>query len=110
MAKQIITRLIDDIDGGEADETVEFALDGIRYTIDLSAKNAEELRRIFGPYVDNGTLAGTQARRVHPGRPEDTPAGRRRIRDWARTQPPFADLSERGRIPAEVIAAYRART
>ncbi len=45
MAKQVITVLTDDIDGGEADRTVEFGLDGVRYTIDLSEKNAGKLRK-----------------------------------------------------------------
>ena len=40
MAKQIIHKLVDDIDNGDADETVKFALDGIQYEIDLSEKNA----------------------------------------------------------------------
>ena len=45
MAKQVITLLTDDLDGGEADRTVEFGLDGVNYTIDLSEKNAGKLRK-----------------------------------------------------------------
>ena len=44
MAKETITRLIDDLDGGEAHETVTFGLDGWSYEIDLSTKNATKLR------------------------------------------------------------------
>ena len=44
MAQHIFVSLVDDIDGSEADETVQFALDGVTYEIDLSAENAEELR------------------------------------------------------------------
>ena len=51
MAKQIIHKLVDDLDGGDADETVKFALDGIQYEIDLSKKNADKLRELFAPYV-----------------------------------------------------------
>jgi hypothetical protein len=36
--------LEDDYDGGSADETVSFALDGAEYEIDLSSKNASGLR------------------------------------------------------------------
>jgi hypothetical protein len=43
VAKQTITKLIDDLDKGEADETVKFGLDGVQYEIDLSAKNAAKL-------------------------------------------------------------------
>ena len=44
MAKQIIHKLVDDLDGGDADETVKFALDGVQYEIDLSETNADKLR------------------------------------------------------------------
>ena len=43
MAKQIIHKLVDDLDGGDADETVKFALDGVQYEIDLSKANAGEI-------------------------------------------------------------------
>ena len=55
MAKQTITKLIDDLDGGEAHETVEFGLDGYSYEIDLSSKNAGKLRHALATYVDHGT-------------------------------------------------------
>ena len=55
MAKQVITLLTDDLDGGEADRTVEFGLDGVNYTIDLSEKNAAKLREVFEPYLHAGS-------------------------------------------------------
>ncbi len=55
MAKQIIHKLVDDLDGGDADETVKFALDGIQYEIDLSDKNAAKLRDVFAQYVASGS-------------------------------------------------------
>jgi hypothetical protein len=48
MAKRTIHMLIDDIDGGDADETVKFAVDGVQYEIDLSKKNAAKMQ---GPGV-----------------------------------------------------------
>src|SRR5262245_10209833 len=44
VAKETVTRLIDDLDGGEAHETVTFGLDGHVYQIDLSTRNAKKLR------------------------------------------------------------------
>src|SRR6266567_5503714 len=44
--------LIDDIDGGKADETITFGVDGTQYVIDLSKKNAEKLRKTIAPYVE----------------------------------------------------------
>ena len=58
MAKQVITLLTDDLDGGEADRTVEFGLDGVNYTIDLSEKNAGKLRKALDPYLSVATRVG----------------------------------------------------
>ena len=44
MAQRVQVILEDDIDGGPADETVTFGLDGVTYEIDLSEKNASALR------------------------------------------------------------------
>jgi hypothetical protein len=51
MAQKIQTLLIDDLDGGQAEGTVRFGLDGAEYEIDLSAKHAEALRKAVEPYV-----------------------------------------------------------
>ena len=58
MAKETITRLIDDLDRSEADETVKFGLDGVQYEIDLSTKNATKLREALKPYIKAGTRIG----------------------------------------------------
>ena len=58
MAKTVIVRLTDDIDGGDADETVHFSLDGTSYEIDLSAANATRLREAIRPYAEKGRVSG----------------------------------------------------
>jgi len=58
MAQTVIVQLTDDIDGGDADVTISFALNGKSYEIDLSTKNAEKLREAFAPYVDKARRAG----------------------------------------------------
>src|SRR4051794_2552425 len=58
MAKQIVTLLTDDLDGTEADSTIEFGLDGVNYTIDLSDKNADKLRKVLEPYLKVAARAG----------------------------------------------------
>ncbi|HUD05488.1 MAG TPA: Lsr2 family protein [Candidatus Saccharimonadales bacterium] len=60
MAQTIVIKLVDDIDGGDADETLEFGLDGKTYEIELSKKNAAALRKALAPYVDKSRLAGRQ--------------------------------------------------
>ena len=51
MAQKIQTLFIDDIDGGAAEGTVRFALDGTEYEIDLNAKHSEELRSAIAKYA-----------------------------------------------------------
>ena len=69
MAKTVIVKLTDDIDGGDADETIQFALDGRSYEVDLSAANASKLRDALKPYMEKGraTGAGSRPRSPRPG-------------------------------------------
>lgn len=114
MASTTIVHLIDDIDGSEAERSVDFGLDGVSYSIDLSAAHIAELQKIFDPYV-------TGARRVGRGRvgqviltrtPRGTAAAasranrdrNTRIRAWAAGN--GQQLAERGRIPQSVEDAY----
>lgn len=47
----------DDLEGGPAEETVQFGLDGRQYEIDLSTSNAERLREALRPYAASGRRA-----------------------------------------------------
>src|ERR1700722_18072814 len=69
MAQKIQTLFIDDIDGGEADGTVRFALDGAEYEIDLSSKHDEELRSALRNYIAHARKISGAARKGAPGRP-----------------------------------------
>jgi hypothetical protein len=112
MAKQIITLLTDDLDGSEADRTVEFGLDGVNYTIDLSEKNAGKLRKALDPFLNAGTKVG-RGGLGHSGRRPAAPSARssrdanQAIREWA-TQNGH-ELSDRGRIPSHIVEAYHQR-
>jgi|SRR3982751_6000643 hypothetical protein len=111
MAKQVITLLTDDLDGGEADRTVEFGLDGVNYTIDLSEKNTAKLRKALDPYLSVATRVGRSSSDSRAAR-RTVPAGTGRasrdqnqaIREWAGKN--GYDVSERGRIPSSVVEAY----
>lgn len=118
MAKQILTRLLDDLDGTEADETLTFALDGIAYEIDLTGSHALELRKYLERYIDAGTRTGrvgpgaqlsssrstygSKSAAVKTSREENT-----RIREWATAN--GHQLAERGRIPQDIVSAYNNR-
>jgi hypothetical protein len=110
MAQRHIVTLVDDLDGGAAEETVEFGLDGSRYEIDLSKKNAAALRDALANYVAHarrgrGGRVSATGRRGRPARGdrEQTQA----IRAWARKN--GHKVGEKGRIPAAVLEAYHAQ-
>src|SRR5215213_9717317 len=110
MARKVQVILSDDLDENvSADETVSFALDGTNYEIDLSDKNAKELREVFSRYVQAARKVGRAGRasgggrsRATGGRMDREQAGA--IRDWARKN--GHQVSDRGRIPARVVEAY----
>lgn len=107
MVQKVNIVLEDDIDGTPAEETVTFGLDGTTYEIDLSAANAAKLRDALGLYTGHGrkvTASGSRRRAAKTG---DTGTSAREIRDWARSN--GHSVPERGRIPADVRAAFEAR-
>jgi hypothetical protein len=107
MAQKIQTLFIDDIDGGEAEGTVRFALDGTEYEIDLSASHNEELRSALGKYVTHAHKVGGTARRstARGGRRSST-VNTVAVRSWAREQ--GIDIKDRGRVPADIVTKYEA--
>jgi hypothetical protein len=42
IAQKVTVALIDDLDGGPAEETIRFGIEGAEYEIDLSGKNARD--------------------------------------------------------------------
>src|SRR5262245_22435043 len=68
VAKETFTRLIDDLDGGVAHETVTFGIDGSTYQIDLSSKHAKKLRADLAPYIESGNRVSLRATRGGRGR------------------------------------------
>jgi hypothetical protein len=101
MAQKIQTLFIDDIDGGEAEGTVRFALDGTEYEIDLNTTHSAELRSTLGQYVTHARKVGGTARK---GAAHSTVT----VRAWAREQ--GIGIKERGRVPASVLQQYQAAT
>jgi hypothetical protein len=106
MAQKVQVVLVDDIDGGTADETVTFALDGVGYEIDLTTANAARLRDALAPWVGSGRRVGGRARAARRGAGRSSGGRNTEIREWARSN--GYKVSDRGRIPAEVKAAFDA--
>ena len=109
MAQKVTVQLVDDVDGSQADSTVEFALDGVSYQIDLSEGNAEKLRDSLATFVAHARKTGGRKKAGGGKGKSNTPstADRERnqaIREWAREQ--GMQVSDRGRIPAEIVETY----
>jgi hypothetical protein len=109
MARQIQEILIDDLDGGEAAETISFAIDGSAYEIDLSDSNAKKLRDALTPFVQHARRQSSP-RKAPRGRASNPKALSREksseIRQWAKAH--GLPVSERGRIASTVVEKYEA--
>ncbi len=112
MAQKVQVILVDDVDGGDAEETVSFALDGVNYEIDLNAENAAKLRDGIAPWIGHARRVGGRSgagRRARTGRSSGSAssgADTSAVREWARQH--GYTVSDRGRISAEVQQAYAA--
>jgi Lsr2 len=109
MAQRVEISLVDDIDGGQADETVAFGYQGAAYEIDLSDANAAKLRKVLGPYVEKArkSAGGAQVRRRRP-RSGSSREHSAQVRAWAKQR--GYKVNERGRIPANIMAEYEQAT
>jgi len=108
VARKVEVQLIDDLDGGKAEESIKFALDGINYEIDLSKKNATKLRSGLEPFIG---VAQKLGRMPHPraaGRTRGAAKSDREqnqaIREWAQRK--GLEVSPRGRISRSIIEQY----
>jgi hypothetical protein len=102
MAQRVQIILEDDFDGGTADETVSFALDGTEYEIDLSTKNASDLRGAISPWLGHARKTGGRRRRGTAKASNSSSTSD--IRAWAQAH--GHDVSSRGRVSADVREAY----
>jgi hypothetical protein len=106
MAQRVITLLEDDIDGGEASETVTFALDGFTYELDVNDLNAKELRTALEPFIAHARRVG--GRRVQGVRASGRTQGYdpKAVRRWAEAN--NIRTGDRGRIPQSVVEQFKA--
>jgi len=104
MAQETRILLMDDMDGTPAATTVQFGFDGTSYEIDLSETHASQFAKAMEPYLERARRVSRQRRPApvsHRERHDQS-----EVRTWAREQ--GLKVSDRGRIPAEVLARYQA--
>jgi hypothetical protein len=120
VAQKTIVTFIDDLTGEEAEDitTVEFALEGVTYEIDLANDNAAKLRDNLSRYVAAARKTSTR----RPGNRSSERSGSRgsgnsaaarsgynrdtlrAIREWAKQN--GHSVSDRGRLPLNVLNAW----
>ncbi|MGW4080129.1 histone-like nucleoid-structuring protein Lsr2 [Streptomyces asiaticus] len=101
MAQRVVVTLSDDLEGGEAEETVTFGLDGKLYEIDLNSANASKLRDALAPYVEAGRKRARSGKTYRRTAIAPDPAA---VRAWARSN--GMEVPPRGRIPKKVYEAF----
>jgi hypothetical protein len=112
MASKVEVQLIDDLDGGKAEETVKFGLDGVLYEIDLNKKNAKELRAALQQFAQSARRVGRAQASSGPARGRGRGPARtdrdqnQAIREWAQRK--GLTVSERGRIARSILEQYEA--
>jgi Lsr2 len=105
VARNEVVRLVDDLDGSEAVDTVSFGLDGAEYEIDLSNEHIDQLRGGLMPYIKAARKAG-----AGPSRRQTSAAPKRSRQDLAEVRAWLAGhgypVKDRGRIPDAWVADF----
>lgn len=110
MASRVITTLVDDVDGSEAQHSVPFSIGGTDYLIDLSDKNAAAFQKVLAPWIEKAQKLGKSGKGgkrgplslVHSDGPSASD-----VREWAESE--GIPVSSRGRIPGEISDLYTRR-
>lgn len=110
MGKKLIELVVDDLTGDEIPEdavahTVTIEVDGKRRTLDLSDESKAVFDAEVGPWMQRGTRAPGE-RKQRPASRKNSPEFLAGVREWAREQ--GHSVSDRGRVPHDVMDAYRA--
>ena len=121
MAERVIRQIIDDLDHTEIaegqGERIEFGFRGVAYQLDLSKANVAKLEKALAPYIEAAATAESEGAAPRPAKktPRSRKANKRTrrrpakaqlsdIRAWANDD--GYSVSPRGRIPADVVAAF----
>ncbi|GGV01418.1 hypothetical protein GCM10010211_80880 [Streptomyces albospinus] len=103
IAQKVVAIYTDDLTGEESSEaTHTFSLDGVQYEIDLAPDSYDQLLEAMAPFTKAGRKTGRtrKSHKVTAVSCDDSAA----IRVWAKEA--GYDVSNRGRVPAEVREAY----
>ncbi|MET3937122.1 Lsr2 family protein [Arthrobacter sp. OAP107] len=106
MARKTVVILEDDLDGSNANETVQFTLDGTEYEIDLNEEHANELRQALSRFAEAARKTSGGRGRSATRRPAPGNSDAKAIRQWAVDK--GLKVNARGRIQADIVEQYQA--
>lgn len=112
MATHVVETLLSDLSGKPIPDdsgggTVEFAVSGQAYSIDLTAAELETFNKALAPYLDAAQpIRQAQRARVSGGAGHRSREQLAAVRDWARKH--GHPVSDRGRIPVATQEAFDA--
>jgi hypothetical protein len=108
--KETITVVRDDLDGSVIEEgqgeTVRFSVNNTSYIMDLTTKNAAAFRDAIKPYIDAAVKEVASLPRSASSAPKGNKEELQKIRQWAKDN--GYQVSDRGRVSAEIQSAYHA--
>lgn len=112
MAQQVKVVLLDDLDGTEATESHDFALNGVEYEIDLSEENSLRFKAAFEEFTavarrKTGSRNGqVRQRRSAHGAPSVRHSREylQSVRGWARKK--GYTVLDRGRVPKDILDKF----
>ena len=110
MAQKVHTLFIDDLDGSAAAGTVRFGIDGTEYEIDLNAGHARQLRDTLAAYVRAGRRIAGDSRRPARAERRNPASGLNTTEVRERAKAQGIEVKDRGRVPAELVARFKAAT
>ena len=107
MAREVIERITDDLDGTENAQTIQIGWQGEWREIDLGEKNLTAFAKVFDRFWDAArpVRRSAPAARVRARRTDVGGRDPRAIRAWALEN--GIDVPARGRIPGVVEEQYR---
>jgi Lsr2 len=106
MAKTVSVTITDDLDGSPGAGAMAFSFEGHSYEIDLSAANQAKLEKALQPFITAGRRTTHRKPQQQAARTTPLRVDRAAVRAWAAEH--GLQVSDRGRISAEVMSKYEA--
>lgn len=111
MAQKVKITHVSDLSGEEITDSdapsLSFGWNGVEYSIDLTAEEAQKFEKALKPYLHAATRVG-RAKRGNPRKTGASGPSAAEIRAWAKDN--GFDVPDRGRVPSEVRKAYDSAT